>query len=622
LREFSDIDVAILVLALSVKEFMRDSDYARLRDYIYSKFGMSAESIMGYLNAKENEDLKKRFYLMHRAMATLRMSVEEKAVSFVDLLGMAGTLVGFSGTMGTSIEAPEYQDSADRRRAYSGWGVLTIEDKKNNDYVDWIISNADLIFVHGEPGTDRAREVIRRVSELINKDKRQACIVDGSGEFGVFQNDVDAIAQNWEGGLATKNLHLEYFNSETGRRTNIKTDDIKRTVLYYSHRNSRGTDGEMPAQTIGLTIMSLENSPRRDIAQAIFRLRKLDKGQQAMLVVVSKEEVPTPARAGSAVLARLVQNERKYAASADDVKSTQMEHAAKYKQKADDFMRTVVYKELASVNAQKQQEQQAETQTQVQGEKRETKTLQVNDGTHCHEKTKDATVDYDTVGLLNRETHTSIQDSLKIANLGLSPMMTISDLTKGNDIRRAFAIDDSNQIVVIAIVEVWAKYKATGTTSGLSYYTHDGELIMGAPNAPEGAVLFGRFLCNDELSIEEEITLLRYLERRYHANERSAIMRVLKCLFDSNFISSQSFLLKELSNIEAGAILERASGDTDALINKVAGDDAALEILIAPIIRRALGAKKQSFGSKPPRPPRPHRPPRPPRPPRPMRSFV
>ena len=334
-----------------------------------------------------------------------------------------------------------------------------------------------------------------------------------------------------------------------------------------------------------------------------------------MLVVVSKGEVPTPARAGSAVLARLVQNERKYAASADDVKSTQMEHAAKYKQKADDFMRTVVYKEVASVNAQKQQEQQAETQTQVQGEKRETKTLQVNDGTHCYEKTKDATVDYDTIGLLNRETHTSIQESLKIANLGLSPMMTISDLTKGNDIRRAFAINNSNQIVVIAIVEVWAKYKATGATSRCSYYTHDGELIIGVPNAPE-AVLFGRFLCDDELSIEEEITLLRYLERRHDANERSAIMHVLRCLFDSNFISSPSFLLKELSNTEAGAILERASGDTDALINKVAGDDATLKILIAPIIRRALGANKQSFGSKPPRPPRPHRPHRP------MRSFV
>ena len=604
LREFSDIDVASLVLALSIEEGgMRPSDEERLRDHIHRTFGTSTESIMKYLNRKENEKLKKRFYLMQVAMKTIKMSIKETAVSFVDVLGMADTLVGFSGTIGTSIEAPGFAHE-DPRFAFSNRPVLTIDDEASNKMVERTILGARLIFVSGEPGLPRANEVIKEIEKDINSDKDPACIVDGSGEFGVFKNDVEELQKGWR--------DLEYFDEETGVRVR---NNSTRKVLYYSHRNSRGTDSEMDDNTIGRTVMSWETSRESEIAQAIFRLRQIKKGQKVVLVVVSKSTLADGDRTNDAVLARLKQNERAYAAAAVNTKEAQMSHAATRKYEKGHFIRDVVYTEVSSI-AQKQQEQQAQAQNLVQGEENKRGPLPVNQRTQCYEKTR--AVRNEELDLENRATDTSIKDDLMATNIGLSPMVTNRDIA-GKGIHRAFALrvdGDVVHVVVIAIVEAWAKYKSTSATSKYAYYTHDGKFISGRPHDTKqaGAILFGRFLCDDELSIEDEIMLLRYLKERYNTVTTDAAIRaVLKCLIVSKFISSQYKLLMDLAQSSAGYILETVTKDVNGLITKVVGTDRTLKELIAPIIQRALGADTQSFGKK-------HR--RSVRPLRPMRSFV
>ena len=116
-------------------------------------------------------------------------------------------------------------------------------------------------------------------------------------------------------------------------------------------------------------------------------------------------------------------------------------------------------------------------------------------------------------------------------------------------------------------------------------------------------------MCDDELSVEDEIALLRYLTERYH-QETDAITGVLKCLIESKFISRKYVLLSDLGSTPASAILDGASRDVTGLITKVAGTEETLKQLIAPIIKKALGVDQPSFGRK-------HR-----RPVRPMRSFV
>ena len=621
IRDFSDIDVAILVLVMSIDLGMRDSDKERLRVHISSTYGDNAESIMTRFS--EDEVLMKRFYLMHMALSRIKMSTKENAVSFVDLLGMAGTLVGFSGTMGASIEAPEFSGD-DKRRQFSEYEVPTIDDDASNKRVRSLITGAKFIFVHGDHGLDRAREVIKQIASDVNKDQNQVCIVDGSGEFGVFPDDVNELRETWN--------DIEYFDAATGMRKRNK-EEGKRTVLYYSHRNSRGTDSEMSETAIGRTIMSWETSRESDIAQAIFRLRKLDKAQKVVLVVVSKSELADENKTGKAVLERLGQNERAYAESASDAKAAQMAHAAKSKRVKADFDRDVVYKDVASVGAQKQQEQQAQNQALVQNEKQKTKALARKKELACYEKTRTFTEEeqrsaYYSDGkhtLLNLFTETKIRDSLIKTKIGLSPMITDRDLLAGDGgIRRAFALEkrENSQrgsngwddtvitVTVITIVEAWGRYKRHNADMR-AYYTHDGHFIHGNEELKkdrdiEGAVLLGRYLCDEVLSISEEVLLLEYLKKIYRdQKETDGLRAVLQCFYNSGFITAaKSMLLGDLAikGNTAASIIQSTKSNVDGLIDKAANKDKVLRNLLEPIIRKALGIDngglKTSFGKR------------------------
>jgi hypothetical protein len=259
-RDFSDLDVAIVLLIMSIMAGMRPSDKARLYSFLRGKFTNVADRMISVLSTKP--EVMQRLYLTQIAMKHVKMSTTEISVSFLDLLGCASTLVGFSGTMGTQITAPNFGHQ-DPRSIYTDADVDVINEDESNQFVDRIISqtsqqNGTCIFIQEmEPGVARARAVINEIQSATYKHGNEVCIVDGSGEFGAFENDIEELKEKWS--------NIEYFKSDgTVDYTNSRED--QRTVRYYSHRNSRGTDSELGVNAVGYTIMSYDSSPRSDIA--------------------------------------------------------------------------------------------------------------------------------------------------------------------------------------------------------------------------------------------------------------------------------------------------------------------------------------------------------------------
>ena len=564
-KDFSDLDVAIAVLALSLSVAMRPCDVARLRESLRAKF--PSGDIFRAL--EKTPALMARYYLVHIAMRELRTSTTEKAVSFVDLLGAADALVGFSGTMGHRIEAPRFAD--DDPRAWCSARKVRVLGDASDALVDAVIARARCIPVRAE--RDRARAVVALIRK--HAPSGPTCIVDGSGEFGAFHDDVAELRATWP--------DLEFFGDD-GRL--VRREMAEPIVRYYSHRNSRGVDKEMPIETTGFVVLSMRKSRRSEIAQAAFRLRKhslVEPSQTLVLVVTDAHGELT----GATVLASLVANEAAYAAGAASLLKAQHAHAARSKSVDDteSFARAVVYTDVAHTGEQ-QRDQVVEAEKVVEVARVETRALVRDGAPACYERLKDAPLP--DLTLANRSTKTKISDSLAALRIGLSPMITIRELAGDARIRRAFAVNPSG-LVVLTVVEAWALYERD---QSYAYYTEGGERMFGEPAAPDD-VLLGRFLCDHTLSVLEEIALLRSLASKCASDELRCLQQVIKCLVSSRFLSSACVALHELTRREPARILRELRAES--LTAKLARGDASMTAAILPIVARALSV---SFGTR------------------------
>jgi hypothetical protein len=648
--DFSDIDVRMAAFVLSVygTKDMRPVDVSTLNDYIIGKFGPAATGIIDALAANGNE--QRRYYLTELGMPVITMSPSETAVSFVDVMGAAQTFVGFSGTMGTTIEAPTrkrngtpsdsqvtyYEEPKDPRCNRVEHTAVVHDDAASNELVKAIITGATIknervIYVNpAPPGVDRAKEAIRLIHEHTMTHTSSVCIVDGNGELGAFDDDVTELQKTWP--------RLEYFGPDG--RVVPPAPHAERTVRYYSHRNSRGVDSVMPLETVGYTMMSRSEAKGKsrlsEIAQAVFRLRRLSATgpTQTVVLVVLSDQAPGDGNDGAELFAILKANDDAYLVSAAHTKKKQMEHAAKFKASNNDFVRHVEYDavdpEAATMKtktAQKQQVHVSEAKNKAQSQKTEEHMFTRQVGIPCYEKLAKETRDDGALRLANRATKTEIHISLETTGIALSPIITIRDLVeaspaliirmygqselaavmmhRSNATRRAFAVNRAGTLVVLTVVEVWAKYTADSSNAEgpYAYYTHDGAFILGsAPirdfNDKSPVLLFGRFLCDDALSIEEEIRLLAYIRIKYtSAMQINSFRRVVDCLTSSKFLSRKTVLLVHLalSGESAGSILNKQTAED--LTTKIAGNNPVLHDLFLPIITRALSSgASPSFG--------------------------
>ena len=293
--------------------------------------------------------------------------------------------------------------------------------------------------------------------------------------------------------------------------------------------------------------------------------------------------------------------------SSEPVKKAQMAHAQKRKNTKLDFERDVVYENLASIGAQKQQEAEKQTETEVTV----LKTMQRQTAIQCYEKTTTGLEDVSFPGLnlRNMITETNIRESLIQTGIGLSPMITMRELTPkcNNNIRKAFALC-RDHIVVITIVEAWARYSHDHRlqAEAYTYYTHDGKVMFtlgGKESNDPGQILLGRFLCDDALSIEEEIRLLFHLDQVYtEPQKKDHFVKVMDCLFKSRFITGPYILLSQLEAKNAAAIVDYALINLEKIITNVVQNETELYDILEPDLKTLLSSdqrgKKQSFGRR------------------------
>ena len=221
----------------------------------------------------------------------------------------------------------------------------------------------------------------------------------------------------------------------------------------------------------------------------------------------------------------------------------QLAHAATPKRGTASFDRPVIYTDLAQVERQAEREQEhvVEVHSQVESARDETKTLARGEESACYEKLRDAGRNDAELTLANGATRTAISASLVALRIGMSPMLTIRELTGAALVRRAFAVDARGAVIVMTTVEAWATYAPAPTA--YAYYTAGGDFMFGPGRARPASVLLGRFLCDETLGIEEELLLLQHLAKYDEAH----MITLLECLFSAQFLSEgSSLLLREL----------------------------------------------------------------------------
>jgi hypothetical protein len=299
-----------------------------------------------------------------------------------------------------------------------------------------------------------------------------------------------------------------------------------------------------------------------DVAQAMFRLRQVGKGQTVVLVVAGASVKST--LHGAELLAMLEANERAYREAAAVIRSRHVDHASKVKSSSESFMCDV----QMDVELRQQQKQQTQQQQKTTEQLKE----RLLTGGTC--LTSDTAVG--TCGryrTLDNKDATRARMPLMALRIGLSPMITCTRLRNQcgeQAMRRVFALrvaEDGaeKELVVMTIVEAFASDE---DRSRYSVYTQDGAPMPLAKWAQgkgdgrflAGKLLFGRFLCDGELSLLEEIELLKHLRCRYTTDaEREALREVMTCFVGSHFVTKSTILLHRLATETPDAVLVDAS---------------------------------------------------------------
>jgi hypothetical protein len=554
---FSDADVASAATALATRLARRESYAGLIEAYVTGKFGGHARAIIDALRA--NPDAERRYYLTHMALPTISTSEEETVVSFVDLLAF-GRFIGFSGTMGTSLRAAAF--SAEDPRVWCAERPVPVApDEMENSHVLQLITEAECIHVPRESAESGVISAQRAIEEIKKRKatldgSRFVCIVDGCGAFGAFDDDVAVMRANFD--------NLGYFDA-AGVLVRVAGSRCR----YYRHRDSRGVDSEMEDGTVGFVTVDVDRSDRVSIAQSMMRLRQTRDGTHTVIFVVlaSRKKIEhTDAEPGSVEVCkadlyqRLCENERRYTEAGAALMERQLEHAAKRKATSADFVRRVVYGNLltgaetmalshaASVSVAVAVSA-SESQTRVQTQSR------IAAGHACYHDKWDQHSHYQArrrgrPTLRNEESGSDIGHKLRDLNIGISPLLSAPN---ADGARRAFAVD-GDVVVVSTIVEAWAGYTSSPQGTSYTYYAHDGYVIRKGARDPRhdsaAIVLLGRFLCDDQLGIDEEIALLYYLKKRQTPRRPKFLVDVLDCMWDSGFLTRSKVVVLRLLCVE------------------------------------------------------------------------
>jgi len=327
--EYVDPEVKVLLTVLST---MRKSDFELVRLDVKAKFGSAALKRIKERRISDTlpRQLEAEYWATQLAMPQMRVSTTETVVAFADLLGAARTFVGFSGTMGIAIDVPKYE-ATDAR---AGLTLALIPDADRETGLK--ILGARCHKVRASPfGPHRASAVLDVIRDKIAELRKAragafVCVVDASGELGVFEDDVVQVE---------KQLFepVGYFD-DSGALQNKEA-----RTRYYRHRDARGVDSDMPDGTVGLAIVNMQMR-QSAVEQAIYRLRGLDAGVHTLRFVVALDA--SMAVTGADLAKRFAANEAAYIDAARALKARQQARALSAKESAASFEHALAYAEF------------------------------------------------------------------------------------------------------------------------------------------------------------------------------------------------------------------------------------------------------------------------------------
>jgi hypothetical protein len=475
--------------------------------------------------------------------------------------------------MGTAIEIPVYEQNDPRYKAaghVSERLVPVIADHASNALAKETIGKSDHVFVRGVPSIARSEAILAKIKELIEAQdaedarrgiRRSYMVVDGSGEFGVFDDHLARVS----GALGP----VGYFTDDGWQGKD-------RRVRYYSHRDSRGVDSVMGDDTIGFVVVSAKRTRLNDAAQAMYRLRRLANGQKVVFIVCVETDYPID------LLDALQKNEEAYAKAAEPHMKRQKEHAQKRKQSKADFSRETRYDAVSASGvalAHKEQEQtQVESQVHVNTQQKQAE--------QAYERCYTADGAPGVFKTTQSEATFPIKEHMLALNVSLSPIITGAERIEPK--HRAFVVI-KERIVIMALAEVWSVHVKEPRVEYRAY-TYDGVLVRTAGSAPSrGVLLFGRFLCDHELTILEEYELAAHLRGVYTTKvQREALIAVMSCLYGSLFLQQPAFVLGGLRETSVESVGKATAEEILAQIKErmFAGSEYLSE-LVRPYVKFA-----------------------------------
>jgi hypothetical protein len=266
----------------------------------------------------------------------------------------------------------------------------------------------------------------------------------------------------------------------------------------------------------------------------MYRLRELYDGENAdkkqkVVFVVCGVETPVD---GDALYAQLVKNEHIRKARLDKRTTVHLKRAQIMKSRQSDFVFPV------QTSADLQQEQEQEQEQEHEHEHENEQKQKSNSCVHVDRSPYylDPFVMYDEQDyeILNFKV-SNLHSKLRETHLYVSPLL-MSNFVGG--LERAFAVLGSAAqptVVVCMQIEAFGEVlEHKPLRQSMSVYLGSGVLVRGDP-VDAGLVLFGRYLCGDDMAQKESRDLLEFLKERYRGKE-GALNEVLRCLVDSRVI--------------------------------------------------------------------------------------
>jgi hypothetical protein len=498
-----------------------------------------------------------QLFRLHATLVALRQVVCFETVtvtSFVEVLGIADAFAAFSGTMALDLPVPNVALDDPRkgymppvvggRRERNDAVLLVTPDLKGNALVKANIARATCEPIGGDPTPERAGSVVGFLEETFLASKQQQLqmptkkhtqmvIVDASGEFGVIATpEFLAKARGFD---------------EAGKLAPRKSSTDVVDVVYYDHKHSRGTDAALDFDAHGYVVVDWAVSTLTAAAQAMYRLRGIDYGVQQITFVVCGIDT---AVTGAELYAQLEENEKVRAARASARSKVHRKRAVSYWERITQdtgawFSNKIEHESI--VQGADHDREQTQTQTQEQ---------QQTGGDQCVRLTQPL-VRIDPLTLYKRHEYGMHEASelltwLRQAHVHVSPLLMSYDHAA---LERAFVVVESGTdpkppatVVLCTLVELWARsFHTEGTQRGAyAAYTARDFLVRRDHSVTASAddVLFGRFLCGDPLTRDEQVSLFEYMKGRYPTTiDRIHIRRVLACLISSRIVPAPAGIL-------------------------------------------------------------------------------